>query len=112
MFTGKDKKSKKDKGMFTGKVKKSKKHKKPSIKTGSPPKLPCKPVLRFKGRKGAYILDAAGSYIIGCSHTAAHTLMRNLCTKLNSGKITSRAAAMTELHLQKQSAMTSGIEVD
>ena len=108
MFTGKDKKSKKDKGMFTGKVKKSKKHKKPSIKTGSPPKLPCKPVLRFKPKRGAYILDAAGSYIIGCSHTAAHTLMRNLCTKLNSGKITSRAAAMTELHLQKQ----SGIDVD
>ena len=102
----------KQKDMFTGKVKKATKHKSPPIKTEPPPKLPCKPVLRFKPKSGAYILDAAGTYIIGCSHTAAHTLMRNLCTKLNSGKITSRAAAMTELHLQKKSAMTSGIEVD
>ena len=93
--------------MFTGKVKESKKDKKSSIKTGSPPKLPCKTVLRFKPKRGAYILDAAGSYIIGCSHTAAHTLMRKLCTKLNSGEITSRAAAMIELDLQKQ----SGIDV-
>ena len=94
------------------KDKKSKKNKKPSINTDSPPKLPCKTVRRFKPQRGAYIMDAADTYIIGCSHTAAHTLIRNLCTKLNSGKITSRAAAMTELHLQKKSAMTSGIEVD
>ena len=97
--------------IWTGKHKKSKKSekdKKSSIKTGSPPKLPCKTVLRFKPQRGAYILDAAGSYIIGCSHTAASTLMRKLCTKLNSGEITWQGAAMIELHLQKQ----SGIDID
>ena len=82
--------------------------KKPLIKTDSPPKLPCKTVLRFKPKRGAYIMDVDDSYIIGCSHTAAHTLMRKLCTKLNSGEITSRAAAKTELQLMKQ----SGIDVD
>ena len=82
--------------------------KKPLIKTDSPPKLPCNTVLRHKPKRGAYIMDAAGSYIIGCSHTAAHTLMRNLCTKLNAGEMTSRTAAMIELHLQKK----SGIDVD
>ena len=71
------------------KDKKSKKNKKPSINTDSPPKLPCKTVRRFKPKRGAYIMDAADSFIIGCSHTAAHTLMRKLCTKLNSGEITS-----------------------
>ena len=90
------------------KDKKSNQGKKPLIKTGSPPKLPCKTVLRFNPKRGAYIMDAAGSYIIGCSHTAAHTLMRKLCTKLNSGEITSRAAAKIELQLMKQ----SGIDVD
>ena len=79
-MTGKDKRPKKVK-----KSKKVKESKKPSIT----PKLPCKPVLRFKPKRGAYIIDADGSYIIGCSHTAAHTLMRKLCTKLNSGEITS-----------------------
>ena len=90
------------------KDKKSNQGKKPLIKTGSPPKLPCNTVRRYKPKRGAYIMDAADSYIIGCSHTAAHTLMRKLCTKLNSGEITSRAAAKIELQLMKQ----SGIDVD
>ena len=90
------------------KDKKSKKNKKPSINTDSPPKLPCKTVRRFKPKRGAYILDAANRYIIGWCHNAAHTLMRELCTKLNSGEITSRAAAMIEMKSMKH----NGIDIE
>ena len=99
MLTGKDRRPKKVK-----KSKKVKESKKPSIT----PKLPCKPVLRFKPKRGAYILDADGSYIIGYSNTTAHTIIGNICKTISSGEITSRAGAKTKLHNYKQ----SGIDVD
>ena len=101
-MTGKDKSSRKDKRSKKVKEsKKDKKDKKPSIT----PKLPCKPVLRFKPKRGAYIIDADGSYIIGCSHTSAHTMTQTICFKINSGEITSSEQEKTTLDDYKQSGI-------
>ena len=57
-------------------------------------------------------MDADDTYIIGCSHTAAHTIMKKLCIKINSGEITSKAAAKTEIQLLQHMLIYSGIDVD
>ena len=74
--------------------------------------FPNSQTLRHKPKRGAYIMDADDTYIIGCSHTAAHTIMKKLCIKINSGEITSKAAAKTEIQLMKHRLIYAGIDVD